>query len=126
MDNILAEVGKFKKGNLKPTETKVSTLRFVVDTDPDEKIAKIRDFLFLGSAGGAGNLEELRTHEITHVLNLAGGYLENPFPDQLSYCTIEMLDLPDFDLLKFVEECNEFIDSAVEQNGRCLVHCNAG
>mmetsp|Transcript_22671 Transcript_22671/g.27774 ORF Transcript_22671/g.27774 Transcript_22671/m.27774 type:complete len:185 (-) Transcript_22671:725-1279(-) len=126
MDLILKEVGKFKKEKLKATETKVSTLSFVVDLAPDEELAQIRDNLFVGSASGAGNIKEIEKYEITHVLNLAGGYIGDAFPEKLTYLTIDMLDLPDFDLLKCLDDCISFIAKATEGKNRCLVHCNAG
>uniref|UniRef100_A0A3Q3EBS1 Dual specificity phosphatase 19b n=1 Tax=Labrus bergylta TaxID=56723 RepID=A0A3Q3EBS1_9LABR len=63
--------------------------------------------------------------QVSHVLNVAYG-VNNLFPDQFVYKTLEILDLPDTDITTYLGECSSFIDQAREQDGVVLVHCNAG
>lgn len=52
--------------------------------------------------------------QVSHVLNVAYG-ITNKFPDQLAYKTLEILDLPDTNIISYLEECSTFIDQAREQ-----------
>lgn len=51
---------------------------------------------------------------MSHVLNVAYG-VANPFPDQLLYKTVQILDLPEMDVTSYVKECGSFIEQAREQ-----------
>ncbi|XP_072292941.1 dual specificity protein phosphatase 19-like [Eucyclogobius newberryi] len=97
----------------------------VLDHSLDLQIGVVRQFLLLASQDVAHDMETLRTHQVTHVLNVAYG-VSNPFPKQLVYKTLPILDIPDTDITAYLEECSSFIDQARDQNGIVLVHCNAG
>ena len=49
------------------------TYGFCVDTNPDDKIHHIVDTLYISSQDGAHNFQELKDHNITHILNVATG-----------------------------------------------------
>ncbi|KAJ0067001.1 hypothetical protein NL108_006259, partial [Boleophthalmus pectinirostris] len=66
------------------------------------------------SQDAAHDMETLRTHQVTHVLNVAYG-VSNPFPEQLVYKTVQILDLPDTNITAYLEECSSFINQAREQ-----------
>ena len=57
---------------------------FCEDFKPDDKVYKVQEKLFISSQDGAQNLEELRSHNITHILNVGTG-IENAFP-QVGTC----------------------------------------
>ncbi|XP_020777179.1 dual specificity protein phosphatase 19-like isoform X1 [Boleophthalmus pectinirostris] len=97
----------------------------VLDHSLDLQVGVVRPFLLLASQDAAHDMETLRTHQVTHVLNVAYG-VSNPFPEQLVYKTVQILDLPDTNITAYLEECSSFINQAREQNGVVLVHCNAG
>lgn len=46
---------------------------FCLDTSPDEKIHHVVDNLYIASQDGAQNIQELKDHNITHILNVAMG-----------------------------------------------------
>lgn len=48
---------------------------------------------------------------MTHILNVAYG-VENAFPDLFIYKTLSILDLPETDIMSYVQECAQFIDQA--------------
>lgn len=52
--------------------------------------------------------------QVSHVLNVAYG-VTNLFPDQVVYKTLQILDLPETDLLSHLEECSSYIDQAKKQ-----------
>lgn len=52
--------------------------------------------------------------QVTHVLNVAFG-VNNLFPDQLAYKTVNILDVPDTDVTSHLGECQRFIDRAQEE-----------
>lgn len=56
----------------------------------------------------------LSSHQVSHVLNVAYG-ITNLYPDQLVYKTLQILDLPDTDIILYLEECSSFIDHARKQ-----------
>ncbi|KAG7511782.1 hypothetical protein JOB18_010217 [Solea senegalensis] len=98
---------------------------FVEDKSLDLQVGVIRPYLLLGSQDAAHDTDTLQRYKVTHVLNVAYG-VNNLFPDQLVYKTLQILDLPDTDITSYVGECSSFIDQVQEQGGVVLVHCNAG
>ncbi|XP_076025517.1 dual specificity protein phosphatase 19-like [Genypterus blacodes] len=98
---------------------------FVEDKSLDLQVGIVRPHLLLASQDAAHDTDALHRCKVSHVLNVAYG-VSNPFPDQLVYKTVHILDLPDTDITSYLEECSVFIDQAREQNGVVLVHCNAG
>ena len=82
-------------------------------------------FLFSGSQDVAHDMETLKKHGVTHILNVATG-VENMFPQEFVYQTQEMRDLPEFPIFHDFDKAISFIDQCKKLNGRVLVHCNAG
>ncbi|KFU98448.1 PREDICTED: dual specificity protein phosphatase 19, partial [Pterocles gutturalis] len=78
-----------------------------------------------GSQDAAHDLETMRKHKVTHVLNVAYG-VQNAFLNDFMYKTISILDLPETDITSYFPECFEFIEKAKIEDGVVLVHCNAG
>jgi protein-tyrosine phosphatase len=81
--------------------------------------------LFIGSIGAALNKEFLISEHFTHVLTVADD-LPNAYPELFTYKSINLLDTIEFNLLVHLPEAIEFIDSALTNNGKILVHCFAG
>ncbi|GFO42042.1 dual specificity protein phosphatase 19 [Plakobranchus ocellatus] len=98
---------------------------FVVDTAEDLQVAEVRPFLLMGSQDVAHDMETLRKHGVTHILNVATG-VENMFPKDFVYQTQEIRDLPEFPIFHGFEKAINFIDNCRKGNGIVLVHCNAG
>ncbi|EDO35438.1 predicted protein, partial [Nematostella vectensis] len=84
----------------------------------------IEEGLFLGSQDGAHCYEELQRNNITHILNVATGVV-NVFAKDFTYKNIELLDLPETDLVAQLPQMFQFINDGL-QAGAVLVHCNAG
>jgi len=89
----------------------------------------IPNFLYLGSAKFANNLDHLRAMKITHIVNLAG---KRPFEDNSEFSYLKLhLTHSDDDLISKLFEIEKFIDDAkksstTKKETRVLVHCLAG
>ncbi|ONM07473.1 Dual specificity protein phosphatase 1B [Zea mays] len=97
----------------------------VVYRKADNTPCPIKQGLYLGSVGAAFNKDALKSLNITHILIVAKS-LDPVFPAEFNYKKIEVLDIPDTDLLKHSDECFGFIDEAISSGGNVLVHCFAG
>ena len=71
---------KNEDGSLLTVDTGERCLGFCEDADPDDKVYKVQENLFISSQDGAHNLEELRRNNITHILNVGTG-IKNAFPE---------------------------------------------
>lgn len=70
-------------------------------------------------------LQLLKSHAITHIVNAATG-ISNNFPKHFIYYTISVLDCPTQNLRKYFDGTLKFMRSAIDDGGRVLIHCNAG
>ncbi|KAK0057996.1 dual specificity protein phosphatase 19 [Biomphalaria pfeifferi] len=117
--------GKDEEGNLYRRPSTSSQHGFVVDWSEDLQVAEVRDGLIMGSQDVAHDLDTLKHHRVTHILNVASG-VENLFPDLFIYKTLDLRDLPEYPILQDFQNAITFIDEALKANGCVLVHCNAG
>eukprot|EP01006_Ploeotia_vitrea_P051891 TRINITY_DN67613_c9_g8_i1.p1 TRINITY_DN67613_c9_g8~~TRINITY_DN67613_c9_g8_i1.p1 ORF type:complete len:178 (+),score=21.07 TRINITY_DN67613_c9_g8_i1:44-577(+) len=86
---------------------------------------EITDGLFLGSAEDATDPTFLHKHKITHVLNVKDSPTTNfVYPTNFTIAHIPMEDDGSSSLQGILDDCFEFIDSAV--NSKVLVHCRLG
>lgn len=86
---------------------------------------KIVDGLYLGDIRAAANLFLLKSHNITHILQVLSGL--NPcFPNDIKYKVINVMDVPWENLGRHFSSCNKFIEGAISGGGNVFVHCYAG
>uniref|UniRef100_A0A0A9WDN4 Dual specificity protein phosphatase 19 n=1 Tax=Lygus hesperus TaxID=30085 RepID=A0A0A9WDN4_LYGHE len=97
---------------------------FVVDENPDLEVAKVLPGLMMGSQDVAADLKVLKENSVTHVLNVGHDFTIQ-YPG-ISYTQVQLLDLPETDLLRSLPQCLAVIDGVREQGGTVFVHCNAG
>ena len=84
---------KNEDGSLLTVDTGERCLGFCEDLDPDDKVYKVQENLFISSQDGAQNKEELRRNNITHILNVGTG-ITNAFPEVvLKICWSVCVDL---------------------------------
>ncbi|XP_074159030.1 dual specificity protein phosphatase 19 [Sminthopsis crassicaudata] len=98
---------------------------YVQDLSLDLHVGVIKPWLLLGSQDVAHDLDTLKKHKVTHILNVAYG-VENAFLNDFTYKHISILDLPDTNIISYFPECFEFIEEAKLKDGVVLIHCNAG
>ncbi|WIA33270.1 hypothetical protein OEZ86_006411 [Tetradesmus obliquus] len=106
--------------------------RWSLESDPDalldhpclqpDRIAESN--LFLSSAFTEGALEVLKKHGITHILQV-GFELEAHHPQAFTYCSIQIADRFETDIVQCLPRAFAFISQGV-QDGRVLVHCVHG
>ena len=86
--------------------------------------------LWLGAMADAFNNEKLTACKITHILDMTGGSTNScPYNNRdviVVYKKLPAIDHPFFDISQYFDEACEFIESALEQGGSVLVHCQAG
>ncbi|XP_049629509.1 dual specificity protein phosphatase 19 [Suncus etruscus] len=152
MHSLSQEIKSFSRNNLRKQCTRVTTVTgrtmletwkdatmqvvevepvggggcgFVQDLSLDLQVGVVKPWLLLGSQDAAHDLDTLRKHKVTHILNVACG-IENIFLDDFIYKNVSILDLPETNILSYFPECFEFIKQAKIKDGVVLVHCNAG
>lgn len=81
--------------------------------------------LYLSGDDVASNLNLLKENQITHILNLTTTF-QNAFDNKFFYKTIRINDNLNESIYKHFNDSFEFIDNAINNNGRVLVHCNMG
>lgn len=151
MHSLNQEIRAFSRDNLRKQCTRVTTLTgkrlietwkgarlhveeaapsggaggYVQDLSSDLHVGVVRPWLLLGSQDAAHDMDTLKKHKVTHILNVAYG-VENAFLSDFTYKSISILDLPETNILSYFPECFEFIEQAKMKDGVVLVHCNAG
>jgi len=81
----------------------------------DSEPVEVLDGLYIGSVGAAFHREHLQLTGITHILSALKG-VKPRFPDQFSYCVLELLDSAKQDLLSHLPTALSFIDGALKVN----------
>jgi hypothetical protein len=64
-------------------DTGLTSFGFCEDTNPDTKIYKVQEKLYISSQDGAWNKNELIALKVTHILNVATG-VTNAFPEVIN------------------------------------------
>ena len=74
----------------------------------------------------AEDWSQLESRGITHVINTACAVSKCPFPGVITYLPLSIEDSRNEDILAYIYPCIEFIESAISNDGRVLVHCMEG
>lgn len=86
--------------------------------------------LYLGPLQASKSLEALQSLHITHIVCIRDAkeaFSVRPrFPDQFRYMVLDVEDTEEQNLIRLFPGAKEFIDQAISQGGRVLVHCNGG
>lgn len=86
---------------------------------------EILPHLYLGSARDAARKEQLQQLGITALLNVTQ-FCPNLFQEAFEYKCIPVRDTGCEDIAAYFQESIHFIDQVKSQNGKVLVHCQAG
>lgn len=103
----------------------LSNLRYFKTVESKFDANEIIDGLYLGSISSCYDVEELKKKGITHIVSVIAGFVP-PFPDDFKYLVINALDNENNNLFDNFEYSNKFINEALNNNGKVLVHCMAG
>nr|AIC33777.1 dual specificity phosphatase [Puccinia cf. psidii AE-2014] len=86
--------------------------------------------IYLGPYQSSRDLNTLQQLGITHICCISetreAHLLKPRFPDQFQYLTLDIRDATDQHLITIFPRFKEFIDIALAQNGKVLVHCGDG
>ncbi|XP_065674845.1 dual specificity phosphatase 29 [Hydra vulgaris] len=97
-----------------------------------KKMTKLLDHLYLGAINDAMDVDHLKEAGITHIINTVhniDGENETGaefYGDEFIYMGFFSEDREDYPILENFEKVQNFINSARDQNGKCLIHCMAG
>lgn len=86
----------------------------------------IENALYISSYQVASDLEVLRRHGITHIVNAAADVCDNRFPSECTYCTYYLKDINSEEISLVFYRTIEWIHNAISRGGRVLVHCHQG
>lgn len=95
-------------------------------TSVNADVHEIVSGIYLGNFRIASNYTLLRALGITHILNSAiehPNYFENT---GIIYKYLPLQDEPNQDISQYFKDGFEFIDQALRNGGKVLVHCHAG
>ena len=88
--------------------------------------------MFIGNDDNASQEDVLKSRNITHVLNCAGGFYtprdRREFSESMGvkYLEFQADDSYVYDMIQHVDAAVKFIDHAKHSNGVALVHCMMG
>ena len=82
--------------------------------------------LFVSGWLVAEDWELLGRFGITHVINTACSASKCPFPEKIVYLPLSIEDSKNEDIQAYFYVCFEFIEDAIRQGGKVLVHCMEG
>lgn len=104
----------------------------IADWDFQEHVAqfstKIMKGVYLGNAYNSKDWEQLmhENDKISHVLVIVRNG-KTPFEEEgIRYLVLDIDDLPAERIIDVFPQASDFITSAVEKDGRVLVHCDTG
>jgi len=84
--------------------------------------------LLLGPFQASKSLDVLLSHKITHIVCIRDAkeaFSVRPrFQDRFHYLTLDVEDSEEQNLIRVFPSAKAFIDSAIRDGGRVLVHCN--
>jgi protein-tyrosine phosphatase len=92
----------------------------------DPICSELTEYMCLGCRVPAENLEQLRSHGMTHVVNCAAMTCRTSFPEELTYKQLYLLDGTTQEIRSVLYDVFDFIDRTREQLGRVYVHCHQG
>ena len=93
----------------------------------DDSISKVSEnhHLYISNLSAAQNHKLLKEIGITHIVNAVLGSTE-PFPGEFDYMYIPLRDTEYENIQIYFDEVSKYIDNALKNNGKVLVHCMRG
>mmetsp|Transcript_30460 Transcript_30460/g.5507 ORF Transcript_30460/g.5507 Transcript_30460/m.5507 type:complete len:105 (+) Transcript_30460:2-316(+) len=88
-------------------------------------IDRVIEGVYVGNEPAAKRRAILKQNGITHIL-IAGCNLHAHYPQNFTYKIINVHDTSSTNIQQHFDDCNQFIDQALSQNGRVFIHCYQG
>ena len=92
-------------------------------------ISQINDHIYIGNKHVAANVNQLQEHGITHVVNCAEEleHIVQSYDENMNWLFLPMIDCRyEGNVVDYIPQAIEFIDSAITNNHKVLIHCAAG
>lgn len=102
-----------------------SLLKYINKDNSTFEANEIINGLYLGCIDSSFDYDTLKNKGITHIVSVIAGF-EPPYPNDFNYLVINALDTVNTDLFNNFNTAIKFIDDALDNNGKVLVHCIAG
>ena len=100
-------------------------LRQYMNTDGIFEANNIVDNIYLGNINSVYDIKKLKELGITHIVSVIAGFIP-PYPEDFSYLVINALDTTNTDMFDNFNTANDFINDAIDNDGKVLIHCMAG
>ena len=109
-----------------------------VVTLPDDfyiprSLTRLDDCLYLGDINDARDLDQLKHHNITNIINTAESsfeddenYTKSLYDSAFKYMGFPGQDREDYPIMSHFKEIHSFIENARKNNEKCLIHCMRG
>lgn len=97
-----------------------------IDTRYD--INRVLPNLFIGNKKVAMNIEQLKSYGVTHIVNCAEEleHIKNKYDSKISCLWIPLYDSEMENITEYIKKSVKFIDNAISNGHKVLVHCAAG
>lgn len=86
---------------------------------------EIIDGIYIGNINSVYDVKKIKELGITHIISVLAGFIP-PFTNDFNYLVLNALDTINTDMSKNFKSTNKFIDDALENYGKVLIHCMAG
>jgi dual specificity protein phosphatase 1B len=81
--------------------------------------------VYISDFASACNVEELKKNGITHIVTAISG-VGKMYKEDFEYYEVDETDRPHSEIEKYFDECADFIDNAVNDGKKVLIHCKCG
>ena len=88
--------------------------------------SQIFKWMYLGTFENACDISDLRRLGINYILNCASDCKNTQLPKSITELHLKIRDDTNFDIFKYFEQGNEFINKVRTKGGVILVHCKFG
>jgi protein tyrosine phosphatase (PTP) superfamily phosphohydrolase (DUF442 family) len=88
-------------------------------------IDKVTDNLYISDFSSACDIKKLHENGITHIVSIIPG-VTAMYPNEFKYHTIDVVDRPYSNIEAHFADSVEFMDNAIKNGGKVLVHCQMG
>ncbi|XP_064107506.1 serine/arginine repetitive matrix protein 2-like isoform X1 [Macrobrachium nipponense] len=95
-------------------------------TEPGPIFFGVLPGLYVGNFRDSKDPEQLKTHNITHILSIHDNARKLPCNSDKEYMCVVASDSPGQNLTQYFPACNDFIHTARLKGGGVLIHCLAG
>lgn len=81
--------------------------------------------VYISDFASACNVEELKKNGITHIVTAIKG-VGKMYPDDFEYYEVDIVDRNYSNISDYFDACSDFIDKAVNDEKKVLIHCKCG